>query len=90
MLPEFQKRGIGALLTQPGVEVAEQMSVPVYLEATDRAVRLYEKLGFEKLEQGVALSADIVGSGEPAEAPVMVKMPSGGLTFDAWIKQVRA
>lgn len=90
VLPEFQRRGIGALLTTPGVEVAQQMEVPVYLEATERAVRLYEKLGFRKLERGVILNANIVGKDESAEAPIMVKMPSSRMSFENWTKQTEA
>lgn len=79
------------MLTQPGIDVAIQMNVAVYLEATDRAVRLYEKLGFEKLDKGVVLSPELHGGNETIEAPVMVKMPSGGTgtctSFDTWIKE---
>lgn len=75
MHPDYQRRGIGTLLTRPGLEVADQLGVPVYLEATDRAVQLYRKLGFEKQDQGVILSPEIVGGPQQLEAPVMIRMP---------------
>ena len=75
------------MLTQPGIDVANQMNVAVYLEATDRAVRLYEKLGFERLDKGVVLLPELLSGSETIEAPVMVKMPAGGTSFEPWSKQ---
>lgn len=76
------------MLTRPGMDVAEQLEVPVYLEATDRAIKLYENLGFEKLGKGIVLGPDVVGGPDPLEAPIMVKMPSslGSTTFKGWMR----
>ena len=84
--PGYQRRGIGALLTKPGMEVAEQLRVPLYLEATDRALKLYGNLGFGKLSKGVVLSPEVVNGPESLEAPIMVKMPSsfGSVPFEQW------
>ncbi|KAK5948231.1 putative NRPS-like protein biosynthetic cluster [Knufia fluminis] len=89
--PKYQRRGIGGMLTRPGMEVAEQLKVPLYLEATDRAVRLYEKLGFEKLSKGIFLGPEVAGGEGSLEAPVMVRMPSslGQTTFGEWTKKRR-
>lgn len=76
MHPQYQRRGLGALLTKPGLDIAEQLEAPVYLEATDRAVKLYQNLGFKRLERGVTLGPEIVGSGTWLEVPIMVKIPA--------------
>jgi len=68
------------------MEVADQLRVPLYLEATDRAVKLYGNLGFEKLSRGVVLNPEVVKGPEALEAPIMVKMPSsfGTIHFEQW------
>lgn len=90
--PQYQRRGLGALLTKPGLDIAEQLQAPVYLEATDRAVKLYQNLGFERLEPGVILGPEIVGSETWLEAPIMVKMPAslGEDSFEHWQRNEKA
>lgn len=75
MHPDYRRKGVGTLLTRSGLDIADQLDVSVYLEATDRAVDLYQKLGFEKLDRGVVLSSEVVGSSQPLEAPVMIRPP---------------
>lgn len=75
MHPDYRRKGVGTLLTRPGLNVADQLHIPVYLEATDRAVDLYQKLGFEKLDHGVVLSSEVVGGSHALEAPVMIRAP---------------
>ncbi|KAK5076778.1 hypothetical protein LTS08_005949 [Lithohypha guttulata] len=84
--PQYQRRGIGALLTQPGIDVAQQLEVPLYLEATDNATKLYSKLGFEKLNPGVVLSPQVAATDQSIEAPIMVKMPTGVHSFEQWLQ----
>lgn len=91
MHPDYRGRGVGTLLTRPGLEVADQLGVPVYLEATGRAVKLYQKLGFEKQNQGVILSPEIVGDSQQLEAPVMIRMPimrdgTSDLSVEDWTR----
>lgn len=75
--PEFQKQGIGKLLTKWGIEVARQMKAPLYLESSAAASKMYQDLGFRCLESGVHLGSDVVGEGEDSmEVPVMIKSPS--------------
>lgn len=69
MHPDYQRKGIGTLLTKPGLGVAEQLKVPVYLEGTGRAVKMYQNLGFEKLSPGVTLASEIVGTTHGQNAP---------------------
>jgi hypothetical protein len=74
-------------LTQWGVDVGDRLGVPVYLEATDASIKLYQKLDFQLLPEGVMLEPGVIGE-EAVEAPVMVKMPTSasGLTFDHWVR----
>jgi hypothetical protein len=68
-----------------GVDVAEKMSVPVYLEATLEGVPLYEKMGFERLSEGPVIKPEVSHWKSEVVAPLMVKMPaSGGKGFDEW------
>lgn len=87
--PEYQGRGIGTLLTKTGIDIAEQLKVPVYLESDDGAVKLYERLGFEKLKTGVPLSPEVVGGHEPLEVTIMAKLPASlnFATFEDWLRK---
>lgn len=59
---------------RPCTEAARQLGVPVYLEATDAAVPMYEKLKFEKLAKDIQLGSYIT-HGETLVAPVMILNP---------------
>jgi ribosomal protein S18 acetylase RimI-like enzyme len=49
---EFQGQGFGGKLLGALIEKSEQVGVPLYLEAaTERNVRMYERLGFRLLNQ---------------------------------------
>ncbi|KAK4195224.1 hypothetical protein QBC40DRAFT_186336 [Triangularia verruculosa] len=48
--PQHQGRGIGTLLTRRVLEMAERDHLPVYLESTDVAVSIYERLGFRSID----------------------------------------
>jgi ribosomal protein S18 acetylase RimI-like enzyme len=49
---EFQGRGFGGRLLGALIEESEQVGIPIYLEtATERNVRMYERLGFRLLNQ---------------------------------------
>lgn len=49
--PAQQRRGAGAELVRWGVERADALGVPVYLESSPEARRLYERFGFEVVKQ---------------------------------------
>ena len=85
--PRHQRRGIGRLLVQWGIDIAERLDLPIYLEATLEGMRLYEHAGFKKLTQEkVILSESVTGIPGGADVPLMVKMPSAanGLSFEEW------
>jgi GNAT superfamily N-acetyltransferase len=90
--PKHQGKGIGTLLTKWGVDVAEQLQVPMYLEASgDHSVHVYKKVGFRVLDKTIRLKAEMMGTEEDANAPLMARMPSsaGDLAFEEWVKQGR-
>lgn len=47
--PEHQGRGAGKRLVQWGVQLADQLGLPMYLEASKEGWPLYQKFGFEVL-----------------------------------------
>lgn len=60
--PERQGEGIGTALVAPILERAEHEDVPAYLEtATARNVLLYERLGFEVVEELTLPDTDVHG-----------------------------
>lgn len=46
--PEHQRRGLGALQVQKGLEVADRLGLPAYLESSPKGKGLYAKFGFEE------------------------------------------
>ncbi|KAF9885571.1 hypothetical protein FE257_012777 [Aspergillus nanangensis] len=84
--PEYQGRGVGKHLVQWGLDTAEQLQVPIYLESTVEGVPLYERTGFQTLQEGVTFTPEVTQLKEDIQAPLMVKMPAsaGGMTFEEW------
>lgn len=48
--PEHQRRGAGAMLIQWGLDKADELKLPSFLEASDAGKPLYERFGFETQE----------------------------------------
>lgn len=86
MHPDYQGKGVGAQLMQWGMNVAEQLNLPVYLESTVEGVPLYKKLGFQTLSEGIVFKPEITRVDKEVRAPLMAKMPSsaGDMTFEEW------
>ncbi|KAI0019415.1 acyl-CoA N-acyltransferase [Xylariomycetidae sp. FL0641] len=85
--PAYQRKGAATLLMQWGIETADKLELPIYLEATDSGYPLYKKMGFEKLTHArVVHKAEVAGTAADVEVPLMVKMPSKarGMTFKEW------
>jgi ribosomal protein S18 acetylase RimI-like enzyme len=60
--PRRQGEGIGTALLRPVLELADRAGVPAYLEtAVARNVLLYERLGFEVVEELVLPRTDVHG-----------------------------
>lgn len=82
--PSYQRRGAGALLTQWGLDSAERAQLPVYLESSPQARKLYSKLGFQQVDK-VIHEASSIGKEHDVEIPLMVKMPSTlDMDFATW------
>ncbi|KAI9729114.1 MAG: hypothetical protein M1828_000199 [Chrysothrix sp. TS-e1954] len=50
VLPEFQRRGVGAMLMQDGTEWADSLNARVQVDATPQAAKLYERFGLALVE----------------------------------------
>jgi len=48
--PKHHRRGVGKMQLQWGIEQAEKLSLPVYLESSPMGRPLYERVGFETLD----------------------------------------
>lgn len=81
--PEYQRKGIGKLLTAHTIRIAEQAELPIYLESSREGVGLYEKLGFRKLKEKVVHKAEVLCNGEGIdngmdyEVPLLLWVPDG-------------
>ncbi|KAI1375064.1 acyl-CoA N-acyltransferase [Hypoxylon crocopeplum] len=84
--PDHQRRGIGRLLMQWGIDIAEKLQVPLYTESSKPGLRLYKSLGFERLTHVSLIHREEVTGRPDDEVPLMVKMPStaNGLCFKEW------
>ncbi|KAI1450967.1 acyl-CoA N-acyltransferase [Annulohypoxylon stygium] len=85
--PEQQRRGIGRLLMQWGINLAEQLNLPIYLESSRPGLGLYEAVGFERLTHVSLVHREEVTGLPDEEIPLLVKMPSAakGLSFKDWV-----
>lgn len=87
MDPNRQRQGIGRVLMQWGADVADQLQLPIYTEASDTGFSLYANVGFERLTHvSIVHSAEARGKDEAAEVPLVVRMPkaAGGIKFKDW------
>lgn len=84
--PNFQGRQAGALWCKWGMDLSDSLGLPLYFEASPSTYKLYEKIGYETLEEKIVHSPETMGTDTPIEVPLMVNMPraAGGLTFRDW------
>lgn len=84
--PIHQGRKAGAALLNWGIELGERTGLPVYFESSPSTVKMYEKMGFERLEETIVHEAALMGTEEDIVVPLMVRMPSQakGMTFVEW------
>lgn len=86
MHPDYQGKGVGAQLMKWGMDVAEGLNLPIYLESTAEGVPLYTKLGFQTLSESIVFKPEITKVDREVTAPLMVKMPTaaGSTPFEEW------
>ncbi|KZM26040.1 uncharacterized protein EKO05_0005861 [Ascochyta rabiei] len=81
--PDSQRRGIGELLVDYGKKIALQAHLPIYVESSQAAVKLYEKSGFRWLkERPVHKGVDLWpgrtdNNQENHDVPLFVWIPEG-------------
>lgn len=71
---------------QWGIDISNQSGLPLYIESSPATWKLYQKMGFERLQESIIHKAEVLGTAEDIEVPLMVKMPAAakGLTFAEW------
>ncbi|KAK2827851.1 hypothetical protein FQN49_007275 [Arthroderma sp. PD_2] len=67
--PDYQRRGIGGAFIRDGVQQAEKLGVPAWLEASTAGFSVYKAHGFEVVEEFSLRLADYGGREEDGEAP---------------------
>ncbi|EMC91085.1 hypothetical protein BAUCODRAFT_314323 [Baudoinia panamericana UAMH 10762] len=70
--PVWRRRGVSTMCVKWGLAQCEHLNIPAYLEASDEGAPVYEKLGFEAMEE-VSMELD----GERSTFPIMMWFPSG-------------
>lgn len=88
--PDHRRRGVGRSMMKWGMDIADQLGLPIYLESTTGGVPLYQRLGFETLTHvSVIHKAEVIGEENDVEVPLMVKMPSKakGICFKEWAEK---
>lgn len=66
--------------------LANMMGLPAYVESSPSVYKLYAKMGLEILPEKVIHKAEVLGTSNDIEVPLMVYMPvqAGGMTFAEW------
>lgn len=64
--PKFQGRGAGGMLIKWGLDIADERHVPAYLESSPVAHKLYQKHGFQDIDELVLDPKWNYGSADPS------------------------
>ena len=65
--PKHQRRGAGLLLMKWGIEQADHLKLPIYLESSPEGFHVYKKAGLEVIE---TLKVDLSPWGGPEDTPI--------------------
>ncbi|KAL2131960.1 hypothetical protein VTI74DRAFT_4415 [Chaetomium olivicolor] len=84
--PEHQGKQAGAAMVKFGIDLCNRTGLPLYFEASPTSVGLYEKFGYERLNETIVHKAELLGTEEDITVPLMVRMPksAGGMSFYEW------
>lgn len=74
--PDFQRRGVGELLFNFGIITARHTGLPMYIESSKEAVRLYEKMQCRRLKETPMHKTE--ETEEYQEVALFVWLPDGG------------
>ncbi|PGH07097.1 hypothetical protein AJ79_06375 [Helicocarpus griseus UAMH5409] len=88
--PDHQRGGAGRVLIQWGIDLANQLGLPIYTESSEDGFHLYEHMGFEWLTHvSLIHKAETIGKANDVEIPLMVKLPASvkGLSFKDWAEK---
>jgi GNAT superfamily N-acetyltransferase len=72
VLPEWRRQGASTRCVQWGIDRCQELGIPAYLEASTEGKLVYEKLGFEVMDE-----APFTWHGQEESFPVMIKWPTG-------------
>lgn len=75
--PAYQRKGAGAMMVQWGAELADQLMLPAWVEASPFGHGLYARYGFEDVEHVRVATKSIVGEYTCMRRPLKVKGFSG-------------
>ncbi|KAK8086602.1 Ribosomal protein S18 acetylase RimI [Apiospora phragmitis] len=89
--PGYQRKGVGTLLLNWGIDLADRLDVPIYLESTITARHFYKRFGFD-IPEFVIHKAEVIGDDRDDIVPIMVRMPKNheGLSVGEWQAMVDA
>jgi ribosomal protein S18 acetylase RimI-like enzyme len=73
--PDHQRKGVGEKLIRWGMDVAKQCMLPIYIESSKEARRLYEKVGCRRMKETPVHKDE---NGEDQEIALYVWLPEGG------------
>ncbi|GMG45284.1 unnamed protein product [Aspergillus oryzae var. brunneus] len=76
VLPEYQRKGVGAKLMTKGLEEAMALNLPVWLESSEEGYALYKKLGFKDLNDSIVM--DLTKYGESGIATTACMLLENG------------
>ncbi|CZT21231.1 uncharacterized protein RCC_07094 [Ramularia collo-cygni] len=71
---DFQRMGVGKALMEWGVKLADEVHLPVHIEASPAGVYLYRKMGFREVDVAVVKAEEWDG-GYDREYIAMVRDP---------------
>ena len=75
--PDYQRKGLGALLIRDGLTIADKHDAKTYIEASPVALQLYLKHGWKLIDDILIDMTPYGGSGLASEKILM--RPSGGV-----------
>lgn len=74
--PAYQRQGLGAMLLEEGLAVADRDNAKTYLESSEAGQNLYRKHGWKQIDELLIDLEPHGGSGEYSEI-CMMREPSG-------------